>query len=151
MDLKELFEFAREKSADLFRETGDVSPLWHAITGDNEHALIATPWTSDDEKDATLQDIRRLFAEYNVKRYAFICEAWTYATRDKWEATHGVRPSEHPDRREVLRIHAEDRDGSTLSGMYYILRPEHGPAKLSPFQQDDASIVQVGRMAGMLM
>jgi hypothetical protein len=61
-----------------------------------------------------------------------------------------TRASEHPDRREGLRITAEDRSGECISGHFYILRPEHGPPVLSPFHEDEEWTPMGGRLMGLL-
>jgi hypothetical protein len=149
--MQELFEHARDRSADMFRETGEVLPMWHAVAGNGDNVLIATPWSNDDEKDAAMGALRMLFAKHQVKRYAFVCEAWVVVAKGNNldAAMAEPRPSEHPDRREVLRIQVEDRSGEQLSGSYFILRPEHGKPTLSPFHIDDYTAT-TGRMTGLL-
>src|SRR4029077_2517080 len=87
-----------------------------------------------------------------VMRFVFIVEAWVVRMPEQVATNEAgppwPRPSEHPDRREVVKIKAEDHDGSALSGMYYILRPEHGPATLSPFHEDHFTSV-AGRLTGV--
>ena len=149
--LRELFDIAAENAARMFLESDDheVIPMWHAVQGNNEHALIATPWSNDMEKRIAVEMMRDYFRTFHVKRYAFIVEAWTAQVSTMREVDEGPRPSEHPDRREVLMISAEDRSGETIMGHYYILRPEHGPPKLSPLDvmpYDQMS----GRMMGLL-
>jgi hypothetical protein len=149
--LRELFDLAATNAAKIFLESDDheVQPMWHAVDGKNKHVLIATPWSSDDEKDVVVKTLRKMFAANQVKRYAFIVEAWVARVSSEREVHDGPRPSEHPDRREVLMISAEDRSGETIMGHYYILRPERGPPKLSPLEvmpYDQMS----GRMMGLL-
>ena len=97
---------------------------------------------------ACVRQLRALFADQQVRRYAFVCEAWTIATNSMAEVQRWVgRIAEHQDRREILTIHAEDRDGRGLIGYYYILRPEHGPPKLSPLQMAEGG---TGQLMGML-
>jgi hypothetical protein len=123
--------------------------MWHAIQGDGEHVLIATPWRDDVEKAITIDQLRKYFRERQVKRFAFIVEAWTARqVQTLREVNEGPRPSEHPDRREVLMISAEDRDGSQIMGQYYILRPEHGRPS-SPLQVNIYDKT-TGRMTGLL-
>jgi hypothetical protein len=75
-----------------------------------------------------------------VKCYAFICEAWsTMATNLSEVADYMGVWTRHPDRREILSISAEDRDGTNMMGWYFILRPEHGPAKLSRLHMSPAT------------
>jgi hypothetical protein len=145
--LRELFDVAAENAAKMFNESDDheVLPMWHAVDGTNKHVLIATPWNDDHEKDIVVKGLRRMFAANHVKRYAFIVEAWVAEVK----TLDGPRPSEHPDRREVLMIHAEDRSGESIIGYYYILRPEHGPPKLSPLDVMDYDQT-TGRMMGLL-
>jgi hypothetical protein len=155
MKLQELFDLAATNAAKIFNESDDheVLPMWHAVFGNGEHALIATPWENEKEKRIVVSQLRKMFAAKQVKRFAFIVEAWT-VTMQTEEDVNGVkdgslRPSEHPDRREVLIIHAEDRDGESIIGQYYILRPEHGPPKLSPLEVMPYTCTK-GRMMGLL-
>jgi hypothetical protein len=127
------------------RMTGEISPLWHIIDERDEHGLISTPWNSAEEKYKAIAALRKLFAAVRVQRVAFICEAWTVTGRDA-SVLREPPPSEHPDRREVVRIHVEERGGKPLSGHFFILRPEHGPAVLSPFHD----MVHGGSLIGML-
>jgi hypothetical protein len=145
--LHELFEIAKRNAALIFYRDGEVSPIWHAVPAHGPHMLCATPWHDDDEKDIAVSFLRDKFKEYNVVRFVFVVEAWVVQGK---HALSGPQPSQHPDRREVLRISAEDRDGSTMSGHYYILRPEHGPATLSEFHEDPKGYAFAGRMSGLL-
>lgn len=157
--LQKLFDVAALNAAKLFLEGDDheVLPMWHAVQGNGEHTLIVTPWNNDKEKEIAVAGLRQLFRERQVKRFVFIVEAWTAEVKpseivdvDKaYREYSGPRASEHPDRREILMVSAEDRDGSQIMGFYYILRPEHGPPTLSPLkvQPYDAT---AGRMVGLL-
>lgn len=151
MNAEKLFEIARTNATRIFKETGEVLPMWHAIDGDGEHMLIPTPWNSQEEKETVVEGLRALFAIAKVQRYAMVCEAWIVEikTSDISEVYNTI-PSEHPDRREVIRIIVEDRNGKTLSGQYYILRPEHGPPTLSPFQRHPDDFDFGGTMSNML-
>jgi hypothetical protein len=146
LTLQELFNCAAENAKSIFEQSGEVHPMWHVVDGDNQNILIATPWSSDEEKEAITFSLRLLFRQQRVKRLAFIVEAWIVSARTERISSP---PSKHPDRREVVMITAEDRDGSSLHGMYYVLRPEHGPAKLSPLKMQDYDKT-TGRMVGML-
>jgi hypothetical protein len=147
--LRELFEIGRDNAARIFHDVGEVSPIWHAVPEYGDHMLIATPWSSDDEKDIAMEFLRYKFKEENVMRFVCVLEAWAVMAGDP-KTLMNTRPSKHPDRREVIRIQAEDRDGSVLSGQFYILRPEHGPATLSRFHEDPSGMTIAGRMSGLL-
>jgi hypothetical protein len=150
MTLQQLFDFCTKQAAKMFNNTGSVVPMWHAVPATGDHMLIATPWNSAEDKDAVADILRQLFKREGVKCYAFMGEAWTAAITKipevhKWAG----KIAQHPDRREILAIHAEDDKGNALMGWYYILRPEHGPAKLSPLQTSVAT-ESTGRLMGLL-
>jgi len=159
--LQELFDIAATNAARIFLESDDheVLPMWHAVQGNGEHVLIATPWSSEKEKLITVDMLRKMFSVKHVKRFAFIVEAWTAqvpperikttSAEEAYRDYCGPRPSEHPDRREVLMITAEDRSGESIMGVYYILRPEHGPPTLSPLEVMPYDSM-AGRMMGLL-
>src|SRR5262245_30264822 len=149
--LQQIFESARDNAARIFSLRHEMLPMWHILTGNGEHVLISTPWTDDLEKEVALHVIRDFMAERSARRFVFISECWMVEvhTTNPREAMQ-TRASEHPDRREALRITAEDRDGKTMSGHFFILRPEHGPPKLSPFHLDDDTIALGGWLVGML-
>ena len=149
-ELRKLFTVAHVNAAKLFRMEGEVAPMWHAVPKHGPHMLIATPWNSDIEKELTIEVLRDKFAEMGVERYAFIFEAWAVLGGDP-NAIYSPRPSLHPDRREMLRITAEDKHGHILSGHYFILRPEHKSATLSSFHEDPPDMLQAGRMTGLLI
>ena len=147
--LQDFFACAADNAANIFKESGEVLPMWHAEPEEGAHLLIATPWSDDEEKHVAEKALRKVFALHRVKRYAFISEVWMAQVKSFDEVDNGPRPSVHPDRREAVMIAAEDRYGNSISGVFYILRPEHGPAKLSPLQINDYD-EQRGRFTGML-
>ncbi len=150
--LKRLFEIASKTVGKIFLEDGEISPMWHAVAiseddGKEYQIVIATPWCSIEEKHGAVAALREMFREHNVQRYVFVCEGWMVEVR---KLPNEIAPSEHPDRREVITIVAEDRDGSQMSGQFYILRPEHGPAKLSPLQINDDESHQTKVRGGLI-
>jgi hypothetical protein len=149
-ELRDLFALAAEHAARVFRETGEMLAMWHAVDGNDENILIATPWRDPDEKHATVAHLRKLFRKNRVKRYVFVCEAWSMMAATPEEAISAAgRVLLHPDRREILGITAEDRDGHRIMGHYYILRPEHGPPTLSPLHMVEAD-KSIGALMGLL-
>ena len=147
--LQELFAHAADIARNMFLDSGEILPMWHAVTKDGENMLIATPWNSDEEKHFAERGLRQMFQVHGVQRYVFISEVWMAQARSFEEVNTGPRPSEHPDRREALFLAAEDRAGNAISGHFFILRPEHGKPTLSPLHMDDFD-GKVGRFTGML-
>lgn len=131
---KEMMDHLAGFAKRTFEDHGEIIPMWVIIGKNDDIVPILSPFSSDEEKDATAEFIRSKAKEMDAKPVGFMCEAWVV------EAKAGTKidcqPSQHTDRREVIQIYAEDKPGS-LFGTYYILRPEHGKAKLSPFKVFD--------------
>jgi len=137
----------------LFAQTGEIMPMWIMENEDGELQPIITPFDSDEGKDASAEGIKMYIQAHNTIRYGFMSEAWVLAV-DKEHPDFGKMPhvkvSSHQDRREVINIHVEDKDGNSIMGFFYILRPENGPAKLSPFKQEQMDGGSIGgRFTGL--
>jgi hypothetical protein len=152
--LHALIEFASEQISKLFKNTGKVLPMYHAVTADGQTLILNAP---HKDKDISVGMIKIAFAKLNVERYVFMDEAWILDTQnrvpgpDEWKRIERDGLSEHPDRREILMLTAEDRHGNIITAHRYILRPEHGKAKLSPLEiRDMTEGHSVGRMVGLL-
>jgi len=149
-DLQDLFALAAEHAAYIFKEKGEVVAMWHTVDANDQHTVIVTPWKDSDEKRELVQALRTMFKAIGVTRYVFMCEAWALVTGDMAEVNRYIgRVGEHPDRREILTVRAEDKDGNQMAGWYYILRPEHAPATLSPLHMSEADHTE-GALTGML-
>ena len=82
----------------------------------------------------------------DIDTYVFMDEAWIVDSTQsgsppidiKKVQREGIR--NHPDRREVIMLSAENRRGEKLTAKHFILRPEVGKPKLSPLQIDPSTI-----------
>jgi hypothetical protein len=153
-DLKSLVEFASRQAEKIFRQTGVIYPMYHAIKPDGDFMILPAP---EGDKDTSVGLIKAAFAIHAIDRYVFIDEGWILDQRLSGGAPldlariarTGLR--DHPDRREVLLFLAENRRGERQTGSRYILRPEHGRASLAPLKLDDMTGLQSsGRMIGLL-
>ena len=150
MDLKELIAFANASAETIFRRTGELLPMWHCIKSNGEQMIIPSPC---DDKDVAISLIKALMELEDVETYVFMSEAWMLQTEGDADIDQINRRglSEHPDRREAIMFAAENRDGEEQTACRFILRPEHGKAKLSPLKMDDMrGRTSEGRMVGML-
>ena len=144
-DLKSLIEHAAQFAAMVFRDKGSVAPMWICEQANGERFVVGSPWSSDNEKDLAVEALRVLFQQQQVVRYVNMVEAWTVERVGK---VPPERPSLHPDRREIIAFMAESAEGESEMAVFYILRPEHGPATLSPLQWRGGMFA--GRMANLL-
>lgn len=153
MNLRIMIEAASRYAEEIFRRTGAVDPIYHAIREDDTHLIIPAP---DTDKDTGVAMVKAFFAKEKVTAYAFANEAWRLDARDgvtpeELERASRVGLKDHPNRREVVMLVAENAQGEMLTGTRYILRPEHGKPTLSPLKVDDMTGVESeGRMVGLL-
>jgi len=151
VDLKSLIEFASLNAEKIFKRTGALYPMYHAIDGRGEHKIL-TPQM--DDKDISVAMVKAWFALEGIDRYVFIDEAWVVdSTKSGVELDiekarrEGVR--NHPDRREIVMFSAENRKGEMQTAKRFILRPEVGKPTLSPLTFDEFDSSE-GRMVGLL-
>lgn len=142
---KQMLDHLAEFAAKMFSDTGELQPMW-ILESQTEVVPIVAPFDCDATKDAASEFVRAKAKEIKAEVSGFMAEAWVVEA-DK-DTVINVMPRNHEDRREVIHIYAEDKSGTQLMGHYYILRPEHGKAKLSPFKQMEGSAS--GRFTSML-
>ena len=148
--LADMIHRVSEAVEDIFRNTGEIRPMYEAVKPDGERMVVRVPGY---DKDLDVALIKAFFAIENIDRYVYVAEAWTLETKMDIDVEQvqreGVR--NHPDRREAVMFMAESRDGGILSARRYILRPEHGKAKLAPLHINDLTNAESsGRIVGLL-
>lgn len=148
---------ANRTARETFKEKGEVHPMWCGHTVLNELVMVLPEqFRNADDKDKAVAAVRRIFKEKEVVAFSFMCEAWILESRtaspEAFKRGMNIGRNEslehNPDRREVIQVVAEDRE-STISGHYFILRPEHGKPTLSPFHRHDFGST-TGRMTNLL-
>lgn len=146
-----LVKFAAKQAEKLFRAQGQILPMYHAVTASGQNLIFNLP---SGDKDESVAVIKQQFRERDVEYYVFIDEAWFLDIHpgrlDLAEIDRdGLR--NHPDRREIVAVIGEHRDGAMITARRYILRPEHGKPSLSPLKLDDMEgVTSRGRMVGLL-
>lgn len=153
-ELRELIDYASTQAEKIFKNTGRIMPMYHAVQADGQHLVTPTP---DADKDVAVALIKSLFRLRNVVRYVYINEAWKLEMPGRepspaeWLEIQRKGLENHPDRREIMTFFAENRAGELMMAQRYILRPERGKAKLTPLTITDMSGGQTaGRMIGLL-
>jgi len=142
---KEMLEHVAKFSEKMFLEHGEIQPMW-VLESATEIVPIVAPFDGDESKDIIANFVRNKAKEMKAEVSGFMAEAWMVSL-DKNQKLEKM-PSEHEDRREIIQVFAEDKSGVKIMGTYYILRPEYGKAKLSPFKIMDGSAE--GRFTSML-
>jgi hypothetical protein len=158
-ELRRMFDQASAFCERRFAQTGEIAPMWQAITSDGD--VLIEPHPTFLSKDNAAALIRALFDLRDVVRYVYVGEAWTLNRMIKPEEQEKIFRegiSEHPDRVEVVQIQGEDRECGQLIGARDIIRPEGRKPYLGPMVMVNdlphiprgATIQSEGRMVGML-
>lgn len=138
------WEFARSYIADNNQE---LTPQFIAENDKGEIEVYVVPWQGDAEKDAALEFLRRQFAERNIKRYVLLSEAWMVKLPHGPFPPPNIRPSEQPDRQQVLMVTGVDPEaGEILSYTAEII--DGPPREVLPKQAMPMSMA--GRMTELL-
>jgi hypothetical protein len=135
----------------IFNEAGEIEdPHWFVVKADGEVDVIVTPVFKFESPAGSytntvslLHDLRKSFQERGVVRCASVAEAWRGSNTT-------LRPSLDPERREVVQVIAEDRDGATILAFRDIVRPAVGKPYLGKLELMDAPGPQSGRWTRML-
>jgi hypothetical protein len=97
-------------------------------------------------KDIYAEAIQQVCKATKAVGAVFICEAWTA----RYDADGGVvgRPSESPDRREILAVWLDHRDGRIYCSAP--IERDGDRATLGAFEWDDANADTFGRFVNLL-
>lgn len=102
-DNKEV-EFTVNFVKGLFKETGRVSPMAVGITESGEKRVVLAPWRNDEEKVRCIAGVSALFRSQGVKEIVFMTEAWGIKLDKEEVGKPFLRPSENPNRYEMVTI-----------------------------------------------
>jgi hypothetical protein len=151
LDLRKAIERISRAADIKFSKHGQLEPVWFAFRADGEHFTLDGILPN---KDLQAQFVRFIFQERDVVAYIFVDEAWVVeaSMKDADSVTNMaalVGLEHHPNRREVVVIHAEDAT-NCLSYHRDIIRPNRGSAYLGPLILHDDISRSEGRFVGLL-
>jgi hypothetical protein len=134
------------------KDGASILPTFVIESASGAIAIIATPWTSERDKEMVVYALRATMRKAGVVRYSFVSEAWMATAPPGAEfnarlADHEM-PSQRPDRVEVVIISASDKT-EVKSAMLRIVRGEAGT--VVRLDRDLAETKQIkGRFADLL-
>jgi len=135
------------------KEQEPILPVFLMLDKNDKVHIFGTPYSGDEEKDATAKFIREEAKRIDAKAYIHVAEAWvtTVSKGDNWRDM--PRPSVSESRREVVIVAGEDTDGKIISRMWEIHRDPLDPNKrsLGPEEKSlrDSKTLE-GRFANLL-
>lgn len=139
--LREAAESVMELASKLFEDDGRVGPHWMISTPDNM-IIVKTEFTGNTSKDMALDVIKQKFGSI-ATRIIFVSECWMRSIEGP---NDGIPPSQHPDRKEMIHLIAEDRDGEQLVLSRIIERDKDGVPTLLAIEAPNYKCVD-GRFA----
>lgn len=99
-----------------------VAFLQSTIGGKSE--VIGCPFTNPEEKERTIETLRRRAKEIKANLFIFIGEAWMADVSDGWD---GRPAAEQANRREIVQIYVESMDDGYWIGQAPITRDKGRP------------------------
>ena len=101
---------------------------------------LVTPFMFDDHmadegKQVIADQMEKLLKAVGAQRYGFVSEAWATSIQatdnEKLDLEHlrGIRPSQQPNRIEVVHIMVQDHTGSLLKS-YEMVRAQEEPERV---------------------
>jgi hypothetical protein len=136
-NLQTMMEAAQEAARQTIR-AGEQIPLTYICeTSDGRELALEVPFIP--RMQVLADTLRQLFADAGIVRYITIGQgvgmAGAELEQSKKDGTMTGRTIDllnHPDRREMVYILGEERNGPALVWAFYVLRPEHGRPVLAP-------------------
>jgi len=147
--LQLLDEMAKDAFA-RFGSSGTLAATFLVVPSAGKAFMVAPGWEDNEMKARMLVELRAMFREMGVVRYAVVTEAWVAPLVDDPRG-QVVRPGEHPSRKEVISLVAVERGGEKLSGYREILRPWDGSKPtFGPIEIHNGEGAPVGRLLTLL-
>jgi hypothetical protein len=121
---RQFLEFAMKQATRIFNRTGQLCPMYHAVSSAGEdYVFPALP----GDKDVSTAAARAFLVSIEATRVAFIDEAWMMApkegvSRDDLARYNAQGLSKQPGRIEVILICAEDEREGMLMATREIIR-----------------------------
>jgi hypothetical protein len=152
----ELIEFAAHNAAEMFKQMGELRPIWHVVCANGDHGVIAAPLGKGGaEKDVVADAMREVFRRMDVVACVFMCESWLRLARGAETLDEAAIKrkgiQDDPQRKECLWFAAEDAEGETTA--YQLIERPDGPegrGVLQPLTRLSKLSRMEGRYVGML-
>lgn len=146
--LEQLVEDGAAFAREYYRRHKEFPYVWYIQTSDGQFPVIA-PEMPPGSKDEVAAHIRAMLRDVEAESYVFMAEAWMVGIDPKEHRDpYTIRPSNHPDRIEVLTVYGENSERS-ISGSFNIVREEGKPPTLTDFKVMDGTNL-AGRFVNML-
>ena len=154
MTLEELARRSYEFQCSMINGTEPNDTSFPHFIGENDKGevfIYATPFNGDDGdggKDVILAALKQHFRENNIIRYATASEAWV-TTRSATDPEPDLRPSEDPQREDVVLVVAVDKQGNQVLHRARIVMADDNKRHVDPMENSEGFALR-GRMLDLL-
>lgn len=124
LDLEDFVSSMHHFSKSIIEGLGqEICPVFSIFTEDHQHLIVQAPYRNDEEKYASVHAVSDLARQNRAVLIAFTVEAWV-ATEPEggYDPAFSLRPSERPDRSEVVSVLLVDPDGPAWVYFFPITR-----------------------------
>jgi hypothetical protein len=102
---------------------GGINPGWIVVTRAGKAIAVGTPFDDDAGKQRAIDHMRRFMVDNHAVRYAFIAEAWEGG-------------ADNPNRKSIVTIYVQDRDGGAMDGRREIIGDGGPNPTLGPLESE---------------
>lgn len=156
MTMREFVTAADEQVCTIFKASGSLALMYHAIDDEGKDNVFLAPAVED--KDMALVLVRCYLAHIKATRVMSMMEAWVIdASHDEEKARRAMAYAETgeslehaPGRAEAIVYVVEDAAEGALMAQRLITRDAGRKAKLGPLTFLPQEGTQEGRMVGLL-
>lgn len=146
--IETLHELSVHFSQTLFNRAGAVNTTWLIINPAMRGTLIAeSRWDGDNEKDEIAGFMRWHFKKRGITMYSHIDEAWITEQPANVDISKVPRPSEDPNRQEIVLIDSFSKTEWRCTTFYIERNP--GPV-LTKRRDAPQSTINTGRLWNLL-
>jgi hypothetical protein len=143
--LAEMMDRAKQAAVHQLADVGEVKTMFFCVSESVPPFSVSFPMPPPGpEKDWHVATLRELFKLIDVKMYVAMAEAWSSMQPI---AMQFFRPSEAPDRQEVVSLMGADLQGNRMTSVAEIMRDGAGTPSLADWEDADEA---GGLMASLL-
>ena len=114
------------KAATVFMKDGFHTPILFVQRHGGGWVALQMRYENDREKAAAYKALALAFHRRPAEGYIFVTEGWARAYKALDDMLGSPRPSEDPDRIEVLTVYGADREGRRRMKIWRIHRDPRG-------------------------
>lgn len=86
----------------------EVAPFYHLVSADGGHSLVLVQWRDEVDKRMVVQAVKEAARQFDAVAAMLVTEAWAADYDSDGPGPDDPRPSQHPERIEIVSLVATD-------------------------------------------